>query len=72
MLRYMDWQETTALAIVMATVAAFAWIKLRPRKFSFQKDTHCGCSSQASSHQLQSIVLRARKGERAEVIVKMK
>jgi hypothetical protein len=72
MLQSMDWQETTALAIVVVAASAFAWARFRPRRFSFQRDTHCGCSSPASSHQPPSIMLHARKGERPEVIVKMK
>jgi hypothetical protein len=71
MLRCMDWQETTALLIVVATVAAFAWQRLRPRKFSFQRATHCGCSPSSDSP-AQSVVFHARKGERPQVVVKMK
>src|SRR5690349_19985128 len=62
MLRSMDWQETTALAIVVVTASAFAWARFRPRRFSFHRDSQCGCSTSASSHQPSSIVLRARKG----------
>ena len=68
----MDWQEATALLIVAATAGAFAWVRLRRRRFSFERDTHCGCAAQTESGRPGSIVYRARKGERPQVIVKMK
>jgi len=68
----MDWQEITALLIVAGTAAAFAWRRLRPRKFRFERDTHCGCSSPASDAPKHSIVFDAGKGERPRVTVKMK
>jgi hypothetical protein len=67
-----DWQETTALAITAATVALFAWARFHPRKFSFARDTHCGCSSPASAAPKSSIVFHARKGERGQIVLKMK
>jgi len=72
MLPAMDWQEATALLIVAATAAVFAWRKLRPRKFSFQRDTHCGCSSSVADHPPPSIVFHARKGERPQVTIRTK
>ena len=69
----MDWQEATALLIVSATAAAFAWTRFRrKRKFDFARDTHCGCGSSHQAGASGSIVYRARKGERPQVIVKMK
>jgi len=68
----MDWQEATALLIVAATAGVFAWARLRPRRFSFERDTHCGCASQPQSGSAGSILYRARKGERPQVILKMK
>ena len=68
----MDWQEATALLIVAATAAAFAWRKFRPRKFSFQRDTHCGCSSSAADQAPPSIMFHARKGGRSEITVRTK
>jgi len=65
----MDWQEITASIVVAATAALFVLSWVRPRKFSFQRDTHCGCASAAPGN---SIVFRARKGQRREVIMKMK
>jgi hypothetical protein len=72
MLPAMDWQETTALLIVAATAAAFAWHRFRPRKFSFQRDTHCGCSSSVTDQPPPSIVFHARKGERPQITVRPK
>jgi hypothetical protein len=68
----MDWQAMGSLLIVAATAGLLLWSKFRRRKFSFQRDTHCGCSAIPSSAPQSSIVFRARKGERPEVLVKMK
>jgi len=67
----MDWQETAALAIVATVTALFAWARLRPRKFSFQRDTHCGCASPAAPPK-SSIIFHARKGERGQIVMRMK
>jgi hypothetical protein len=67
----MDWQQVLALLIVALTVIAFAWSKLRRKKFSFAKDTACGCSSKLPViGPAQSIQFKARKGERRTVVVK--
>jgi hypothetical protein len=68
----MDWQELTALLIVAGTAATFAWARWRRRRFSFARDTHCGCASPENAAPGSSVVYRARKGERPQVIVKMK
>jgi hypothetical protein len=68
----MDWQEATALLIVAATAAAFAWGRFRPRKFSFKRDTHCGCSPSAADQPPPSIVFHTRKGGRTQITVRMK
>ena len=65
----MDWQQIAASAVVAATAALFILSWVRPRKFSFKHDTHCGCASAAPGN---SMVFRARKGQRREIIVKMK
>jgi hypothetical protein len=64
----MDWQRIAALAIVTITAGAFLRAKLRRRKFSFERDTHCGCALPSGSG--NSIVFHARKGERAQIVVK--
>lgn len=68
----MSWQQTASLVIVAGTAGAFAWARFRRRKFSFERDTHCGCSAAGEPGQKSSIVYRARKGGRPEVIVKMR
>jgi hypothetical protein len=68
----MDWQQLTALAIVVITAAIFIWQRFRRRKFSFEHSTHCGCSAAGQTPPRGSIIFRARKGERPEVVVKMK
>ena len=67
----MDWQQTVSLGIVAVAAGALLWGRFRRRKFSFERDTHCGCSTPQSAEAQQSIVFRARKGERPEVRVKM-
>jgi hypothetical protein len=66
----MDWQKIASFVIVGATAGAFVWAKLRKRKFSFERDTHCGCASPSGSK--DSIVFHARKGQRPQIIVKSK
>ena len=66
----MDWQTMTALSVVAVTAGLFLRAKLRPRKFSFERDTHCGCSSADTAGAKTSIVFSARKGGRAKIIIK--
>ena len=68
----MDWQEIIALSIVAATATVFLVQKFRRKKFSFQRDTHCGCSTVGPSASRASIIFHARKGERGEIIMKMR
>jgi hypothetical protein len=72
MLTTMDWQEATALLIVAATATVFAWRKFRPRKFSFQRDTHCGCSASVADEPPPSVVFHARKGGRPQITIRTK
>jgi hypothetical protein len=67
----MDWQRLVALTIVGITAALLLWRRFGPRKFSFERATHCGCGAGQRMAQ-PTIVLRARKGERPQMIVKMK
>ena len=67
-----DWQQLVSLIIVGLAGAALSWSRFRPRKFSFERDTHCGCSAATAASSKSSIVFRARKGERPQVTVKMK
>jgi hypothetical protein len=68
----MNWQQAVSLAIVASVAGLFLWGQFRRRKFSFARDTHCGCSMHGQSETKSSIVFHARKGERPEVVVKMK
>jgi len=68
---YMDWQQSVSLVIVCAAAAWLLWSRFRPRKFSFQRDTHCGCSTAGNPPQY-SVIYRARKGERPQVVIKPK
>ena len=65
----MDWQQLVSLAVVGVTALAFLWSRVRRRgRFDLMRDTHCGCSSPSGTQ--ARIILRVRKGERPEVIVK--
>jgi hypothetical protein len=69
----MVWQQLVSLAIVATAAALLSCIVVRRRKFSFERSPHCGCGCAASHRAPQpSVVLRARKGERPQMIIKMK
>jgi len=68
----MDWQQLVSLMIVCAAAGLLLGGKLRRRKFSFERETHCGCAAASPSVLQNSIVFRARKGERPQVVVKMR
>jgi len=68
-----NWQTTAALIIVAIAAVSLLWPFVRRRRgFSFERDTHCGCSSPADSAHESSIIFHARKGERPRIIVKNK
>ena len=68
----MNWQQAVSLGIVGATAAILLWNKVRRRRFSLVRDTHCGCASVRQPAQQGSIIFRARKGERPQVLVKLR
>lgn len=68
----MDWQQLVSLMIVAVAAACLLGGRLRRRRFSFQRDTHCGCAAAGGPAERGSIVFRARRGERPEVLVKMR
>src|SRR3982751_791775 len=68
----MDWQQPVSLMIVGTAAVMLLGGIFRRRKFSFEKDTHCGCVSRQRVAPQHSIVFRARKGERPQVWIKMK
>src|SRR5438132_1685058 len=57
----MDWQQAVSLLIVATTAGLFLWARFRRRKFSLERDTHCGCASPGGAASKGSIVFRARK-----------
>jgi hypothetical protein len=68
----MDWQQIAALALVAVTAALFVLARVRrKRKGGLPCDSHCGCAGAKSSN-APSVIYHARKGERPEIIVKMK
>jgi hypothetical protein len=68
-----NWQQIISLAIVALAAGLLLRGRFRPRKFSFQRDTHCGCSAPGElPARKSSIIFRARKGERRAVVVRMK
>lgn len=69
-LPHMDWQQIAALMIVAATAVLFVRAKMRRTKSKLPCDSQCGCSG--SSAPGPSVIYRARKGERPEIIVKMR
>jgi hypothetical protein len=68
----MDWQQLVSLFIVVLAAALLLGRKFRRQSFSFQRDTHCGCAAVPQTAPQGSIVFRARKGQRPEVLVKMR
>jgi len=66
----MDWQQAVSLLIVAATAGFFLRARFRRRRFSLERDTHCGCGSPGGRAAQGSIVFHARKGERRQIIVK--
>jgi len=67
----MDWQAWVSLLIVAVAAVLLLGGRLRHRRFSFQRGTHCGCAAVHSSAPQGSIVFRASKGKRPEVLLKM-
>ena len=68
----MEWQQTVSLVVVASAAVLLVGSKFRRRRFSFERDTHCGCGAVQGSSSQSSIVFRARKGQRPEVLVKMR
>ena len=68
----MDWQQLVSLVVVASAAVLLLGSKFRRRKISFARGTHCGCAASQGSARQSSIIFRARKGERAQVLVKMR
>jgi hypothetical protein len=67
-----NWQTLVSLLIVALAATGLLWGLLRRRKFRLQRGSPCGCALPQRSGTGSSIVFRARKGERPQVIVKNK
>jgi hypothetical protein len=68
----MDWQQLVSLAVVASAAVLLLESKFRRRKYSFERDTHCGCAAVQESSPQSTIVFRARRGERPRVLVRMR
>jgi len=66
----MNWQTPIALAVVALTAAIFAWRRFRPRRFSFAKDTPCGCVSPKGGVRPPGYVIEGKRGELPRVTLK--
>lgn len=69
---FMGWQEISVFLIVAGTAGAFLYQRLRRRKSALSRTPPCCCPSAEQAAKGPSIVYRARKGERPEVVVKFK
>jgi len=67
----MGWQDIAAFGIVAATASIFVWKTMQPRRAlaGGRRAGPCGCSSPTTLPK-QSIVFRARKGERPQIVVR--
>jgi len=64
----MDWQEMVALAIVAVTAGLFVRERFRPKGIGAKRG--CGCTgASGGAASMPRILYRARKGERAQLIV---
>ena len=61
-----------SLMIVAAAAALLLAGKLRRRKFGFECQTGCACATSSQAASQGSIIFHARKGQRREVVVKMR
>jgi hypothetical protein len=68
----MDWQQMVSLLVVASAAVLLAGSKFRRWKFSFEWDTHCGGAAVQETSPQSLIVFRAREGQRAKVLVKMR
>ncbi len=68
----MVWQETAALSIVGLTGVTFVWRAWRARRFRTSEATRCECGSVGGVNSAPSVIYRARKGERPQILVRYK
>ncbi len=65
----MDWQQAIALGIVATTAGTFLVTSLRKKR---TPGCGCGCPAAAGSPKGPAITLRAKRGERPQVVVKLR
>jgi hypothetical protein len=68
----MDWQEMVSLFIVGGTAGFMLWRHWHSRPLRHHKVFACGCGWSAEGARGQSVVFHARKGERPQVLVRLK
>jgi len=68
----MDWQRLVSLAIVAAAAVLLLRREFGRRRFNFERGAGCGCAAGSRTPASGSIVFRARKGERPEIVVRAK
>jgi hypothetical protein len=67
----MDWQQLASLAIVFTAAALLLRSKFQRPKLRLARNTPCGCAGSQSVPQ-HSVIYRARKGERPQIIVRQR
>jgi hypothetical protein len=68
----MDWQEMTSLLVVGSTAGWMFWKKWGPRKLRFDPIGACHCGLARTAARRPSVVYHARRGERPQVVVRLK
>jgi hypothetical protein len=68
----MDWQELVALMIVATTVIVFGWRGFQSRRRGQHFKSRCGCDEAAGPSKPPGTILRGRKNQRPQLIVKAK
>ena len=68
----MDWQTIAALLVVGLTAAILIANKFRGRPAGSACGGGCGCTAKIAEMPRETVVYHTRKGERPEIIVKMK
>src|SRR5512146_2898098 len=54
----MDWQQLVSLVIVAVAAGLLVKSKLRRKRFSWERDTHCGCVGAAAASTPGTIIFR--------------
>jgi hypothetical protein len=67
----MDWQQLISLTVVGATALMFVLGRRRSRKSSAGCGTLCSCLSDGHNLPPEKLIVRGRKGERPQLVIKM-